>query len=156
MMEDYENALTHFNRARELVGNRAELTWRIHAGIAACYRSTGSRVDDPQQRSRLLEDAVKEWEAAVKDIEQMRGELHHALWSFSFLQEKRYVYRRNGLLDEIPHIRVDRSVFIILREHMKKIERFMKEWEDKIKWDAFDVLLDEERERMLRRCLDGR
>ena len=71
-------------------------------------------------------------------------------------QEKRYVYRRNGLLDEIPHIRVDRSVFIILREHMKKIERFMKEWEDKIKWDAFDVLLDEERERMLRRCLDGR
>jgi len=39
---------------------------------------------------------------------------------------------------------------------MKKIERFMKEWEDKIKWDAFDVLLDEERERMLRRCLDGR
>jgi len=71
-------------------------------------------------------------------------------------QEKRYIYRRGGLLDEIPHIRVDRSVFIILREHMKKIERFMKEWEDKIKWDAFDVLLDEERERMLRRCLDGR
>jgi len=71
-------------------------------------------------------------------------------------QEKRYIYRRGGLLDEIPHIRVDRSVFIILREHMKKIERFMKEWEGKIKWDAFDVLLDEEHERMLRRCLDGR
>jgi hypothetical protein len=71
-------------------------------------------------------------------------------------QEKRYIYRRDGLLDEMPHIRVDKSIFIIMREHMEKMRRFLDEWDDKIKWDKFDVLLDEERRKMLRRCFDGR
>lgn len=65
-------------------------------------------------------------------------------------EERRYIYRREGLLDGIPHLRVDRSIFIVLREHMNKIRKFLKEWEDKIRWDMFDVLLDEEHERMLR------
>ena len=69
-------------------------------------------------------------------------------------QEKRYIYKREGLLDEIPHIKVDRSVFIIMREHMKKMMKFLEEWEEKIKWNAFDVLLDKEQVEMLRRCLD--
>ena len=69
-------------------------------------------------------------------------------------REKRYVYRRDGLLDEIPHIKVDKSIFIIMKKHMERMRRFFEEWEDKIKWDMFDVLLDDEREDMLRRCLD--
>jgi hypothetical protein len=71
-------------------------------------------------------------------------------------QEKRYIYRRDGLLDEMPHIRVDKSIFIIMREHMERMRRFLDEWEDKIKWDEFDVLLDEHRRKMLRRCFDER
>ena len=69
-------------------------------------------------------------------------------------QEKRYVYRRDGLLDEMPHIKVDQSIFIIMKKHMEKMIKFLEEWEDKIKWDKFDVLLDEEQEELLRRCLD--
>ncbi len=70
-------------------------------------------------------------------------------------QEKKYTYRRGGLLDEIPHIKVDRSVFIIMKKHMDRMIKFLEEWEDKIKWNVFDVLLDEEQEKMLRRCFDG-
>lgn len=69
-------------------------------------------------------------------------------------EEKRYTYRREGLLDEIPHIKVDRSIFIIMKRHMDRMRKFFDEWEDKIKWDNFDVLLDKKREEMLRRCLD--
>jgi len=69
-------------------------------------------------------------------------------------QEKRYVYRRDGLLDEIPHVKVDQSIFIIMKKHMERMTKFLEEWEDKIKWDKFDVLLDDEQEELLRRCLD--
>lgn len=69
-------------------------------------------------------------------------------------EEKRYIYRREGLLDEMPHVRVDRSMFIVMKRHMDRIRRFLEEWGDKIKWDMFDVLLDERRERLLRGSLD--
>ena len=70
--------------------------------------------------------------------------------------EKRYIYRRDGLLDEIPHVKVDKSIFIIMKRHMDRMRRFFEEWEDKIKWDKFDVLLDEKQEELLRGCLDER
>lgn len=64
-------------------------------------------------------------------------------------QEKRYIYRREGLLDEIPHIKIDQSIFVIAKKHMERMKRFLDDWEDKIKWDMFDVLLNEEQEEML-------
>jgi hypothetical protein len=39
-------------------------------------------------------------------------------------EEKKYTYWREGLLDEIPNIRVDRSIFIILKEHMNRMREF--------------------------------
>jgi hypothetical protein len=71
-------------------------------------------------------------------------------------EERRYIYKREGLLDEIPHIKVDKSMFIIMKRHMDMIRKFLEEWEEKIEWDMFDVLLDEEKEKMLRRCFDER
>ena len=53
----------------------------------------------------------------------------------------RYEYRREGVLDEIPHIRVDNSVFIIAMEHMRRMMEFFKEWEDKVDVKTFPVLL---------------
>ncbi len=58
--------------------------------------------------------------------------------------EKIYVYRREGLLDEIPHQRIDQSSFIIPEDEFEKIERFMREWEKKVIWKAFKILLEEE------------
>ncbi len=56
--------------------------------------------------------------------------------------EKRYEYKREGLLDEIPHIKVDNSVFIVAMEHMKKLMEFFDDWHGKVKVRTFPVLLD--------------
>lgn len=61
----------------------------------------------------------------------------------------RYEYRREGLLDEIPHIKVDSSVFIIAMEHFKRIEQFFDEWEKKVMFKTFPVLLDSSNAREL-------
>lgn len=57
-------------------------------------------------------------------------------------QGKRYEYRREGILDEIPNLRVDNSIFIIMQEHMKMMERFFGEWQDKVMFKSFPVLLN--------------
>jgi len=58
-------------------------------------------------------------------------------------ENKKYVYKRNGLLQEIPHIKVDQSSFIVPEEEFEKIIKFFEEWEDKVIWKNFKVLLDE-------------
>ena len=75
-------------------------------------------------------------------------------WIVLKKQEKKYTYWRDGLLDEIPNFRVDRSIFIIMKEHMNRMREFFQEWEDKIKWDRFDVILDKKQKEMMRRCFD--
>jgi len=69
-------------------------------------------------------------------------------------QERKYVYERDGLLDEIPHVKVDQSLFIIMREHMRRMQEFLDDWEDKIKWDMFDVLLNEKQQKLLKGCFE--
>jgi hypothetical protein len=59
-------------------------------------------------------------------------------------QEKVYTYRREGLLDEMPHIKVDQSSFIIPENNFEKIVRFFEEWHDKVIWKKFKVLLEED------------
>ncbi|MBU3896779.1 MAG: hypothetical protein KJ697_02495 [Nanoarchaeota archaeon] len=59
-------------------------------------------------------------------------------------QKKKYEYHRLGVLDEVPHIPVDNSVFIIMQEHMKQMEEFFNQWEDKVMFKTFPVLLDKE------------
>lgn len=68
--------------------------------------------------------------------------------------DKKYEYKREGLLDEIPNIRVDQSMFIIMREHMERMKQFLEEWEDKINWDEFDVLLNDRQSKLLRKWLN--
>lgn len=63
----------------------------------------------------------------------------------------RYEYDREGILDEIPHLDVDKSVFIIMQEHMRQMERFFKEWEDKVEFRTFPVLLNRQQIRKLER-----
>ena len=59
-------------------------------------------------------------------------------------KSKRYVYDREGLLEDIPHIKVSDSVFIIALNHIKKMMEFFDKWEDKIELKTFPVLLDKE------------
>ncbi|MEM5778136.1 MAG: hypothetical protein QXD43_00045 [Candidatus Aenigmatarchaeota archaeon] len=64
-------------------------------------------------------------------------------------QSRRYEYEREGLLEEIPHIKVSDSVFIIATEHMKRMMEFFKEWQDKVIFETFLVLLDERKRKEL-------
>jgi hypothetical protein len=57
-------------------------------------------------------------------------------------KSKKYKYHREGLLEEIPNIKVSDSVFIIAMEHMKRMMKFFDEWEDKVELKTFPVLLD--------------
>lgn len=59
-------------------------------------------------------------------------------------ENKKYVYRREGILDEIPHEKVDQSSFIIPENSFEKIEEFFEEWSKKVIWRTFKVLLEED------------
>ncbi|MEM5853612.1 MAG: hypothetical protein QXG39_00735 [Candidatus Aenigmatarchaeota archaeon] len=59
-------------------------------------------------------------------------------------KEKVYVYRREGLLTEIPHKKIDQSTFIIPEDEFRKMEEFMREWEKKVIWNVFKILLEED------------
>ncbi len=56
---------------------------------------------------------------------------------------KEYKYEKDGLMDEIPNIRIDDSVFIIAKNNTDKIQEYFHEWEDKISHHIFTVLIDE-------------
>jgi hypothetical protein len=58
-------------------------------------------------------------------------------------KEKVYVYRRVGLLDEIPHVKVDQSSFIIPEKEFQKVFKFLKEWHDKVMFRTFKILLED-------------
>ena len=65
-------------------------------------------------------------------------------------QNKRYEYRREGVLDEVPHIDVDKSVFIIMQEHMRRMQKFFNEWDEKVQVKTFPVLLNEKQVKKLK------
>ena len=59
--------------------------------------------------------------------------------------ERRYVYRRSGLLDEVPHIKVSDSVFIVAMEHMKRMEDFFRQWREKVECDMMEIMIERQR-----------
>ena len=71
-------------------------------------------------------------------------------------QGRRYEYRRPGMLTDIPNIRVDNSVFIIMQEHMKMMERFFREWDDKVMFKSFPVLISGREMRELERSNEAK
>jgi hypothetical protein len=59
------------------------------------------------------------------------------------VQKQFYTYKRDGLLDEIPHKKVDQSSFIVPENDSERIIGFMEEWHKKVMWRTFKVLLDD-------------
>jgi hypothetical protein len=64
-------------------------------------------------------------------------------------ENKEYVYQRDGLLDEMPHMRVDQSSFIVPEDNFEKVDDFFNEWTDKVIWKHFKVLLEKSFQDML-------
>ena len=57
--------------------------------------------------------------------------------------DKRYEYRRPGLLDEIPHVRVADGAFIVALEHMKRMEAFFDGWHEKVHCEMMKVMMQD-------------
>ncbi|MFH0949152.1 MAG: hypothetical protein V1802_01565 [Candidatus Aenigmatarchaeota archaeon] len=64
-------------------------------------------------------------------------------------EDKKYQYRRPGLLDEVPHIKVADSVFIVAMKNMQRMMEFFDEWSDKVEYDMMQVILNREKMKRL-------
>ena|SRR2546428_14128760 len=58
-------------------------------------------------------------------------------------ENKVYEYRREGILDDVPHQKVDQSAFIVPEDQFEKVANFLTEWHDKVMWKTFKVLLED-------------
>jgi hypothetical protein len=82
-----------------------------------------------------------------------RSKFFKALYGWKQVIPKRkkvYIYKREGLLDLVPHFKVDQSSFIIPKKFFDRIIEFLREWEDKVIWRSFEVLINEEIEKMFK------
>src|SRR3990172_3607633 len=59
-------------------------------------------------------------------------------------KKKKYEYHREGVLDEMPHKRISQSAFIIPEEDLKRITQFFDEWQKKVIFNAFKVLIEDD------------
>lgn len=59
-------------------------------------------------------------------------------------EEKTYVYERTGLLDQIPHKKVDQSSFFVDNDDFDQIFRFFDEWADKVMFNTFRVMVEDD------------
>lgn len=64
-------------------------------------------------------------------------------------KQKTYSYQKEGLMDEIPHIKVDDSVFIIAQKHLKQLIDYFKGWGAGVDYETFKIVLEGERSREL-------
>ncbi len=64
--------------------------------------------------------------------------------------EKKYEYERPGILDEVPHEKVNPSSFIVPEDQADKIFEFFNEWSNKVMWRTFEVLLDNHMQKIFR------
>jgi hypothetical protein len=91
--------------------------------ILISFDTIKEKFDSPSERNRFYWELYGRKQVVIK-------------------HSKRYEYEREGLLEDIPHIKVANSVFIIAMEHMKRMMKFFDEWEDKVELKTFPVLLD--------------
>lgn len=61
-----------------------------------------------------------------------------------------YNYYTEGLLDEIPFLKVDRSLFIVSCHHLELIRKYLDEWERKVDYSVFEVLLTPQQIKLLK------
>ncbi|GEM_PF-1133295 len=59
--------------------------------------------------------------------------------------EKTYRYRRPGLLDDVPHIKISNSVFMFMAEHMQRVEEYFRQWHEKVEFEMLEVMLQQQK-----------
>lgn len=56
---------------------------------------------------------------------------------------KIYRYEKKGLVNEMPHIKVEDSVIIVLKEDAEIFREYLEKWSRKVRYRTFKVILDE-------------
>lgn len=56
---------------------------------------------------------------------------------------KEYEYEKEGLMDEVPNVRIDDSVFIIARECRGDVDEYFQDWGKKVSHHLFRVVLED-------------
>ncbi|TAL47091.1 hypothetical protein EPN87_03765 [archaeon] len=62
--------------------------------------------------------------------------------------EKTYEYERPGIIDDVPHEKVDQSSFIVPEHDIDEIMDFFEHWSNKVMFRTFKVLLDDDISKM--------
>lgn len=56
-----------------------------------------------------------------------------------------YEYEKEGLLGEVPHVKVADSVFIVRREHLQPFKEYFANWNGKVEVDVYLIEMVDER-----------
>lgn len=98
--------------------------------ILICFNVRSKKFDSNYERNKFFR-GLYGWKQIIK--KEMAGG-----------DKKKYVYEREGLLDEVPHKKVDQSSFIVEMQEAERFFKFFEEWADKVIWNTFKVLLEED------------
>lgn len=101
---------------------RIEIRKRANAVIIS-FDTHGGRFESPSERNRFFR-GLYGWEQTVPSRRRV------------------YRYWRSGILDDVPHVKISDSVFAVAHEHMKRVREYFREWEDKIEWEMFEVMME--------------
>jgi hypothetical protein len=104
--------------------------------VLICFSIKSGKFESSYERNKFFR-SLYGWKQIIKK---------EVIGNKSRREEKIYAYKREGLLDGIPHKKIDQSSFIIPEEEFEKIREFFKEWEDKVIWKNFKILLEEDLE----------
>jgi hypothetical protein len=66
-------------------------------------------------------------------------------WKQIICKDKKYCYRREGLLDQIPHVKISDSVFLVEMENIKKIMDYFNEWHKKVRVEMLEMIINEKK-----------
>ena len=58
---------------------------------------------------------------------------------------KTYEYEKDGLMDKVPNTRIDDAVFIFTKKHTDTVEDYFTQWEKKVSYHIFTVILQEQK-----------
>lgn len=97
-----------------------------------CFSVRGEKFDSASERNKFFR-GLYGWKQTVK-TEDAGG------------HEKEYTYERHGVLDRVPHKRVDQSSIIMDEDRADDVLKFFRGWANKVMWRTFRVMLDEEDE----------
>lgn len=96
----------------------------------------------PRKKASLLTYNTKR-----EEFESMyeRNQFYRGLFGYKQTVKrngKEYEYEKDGLMDEIPNVRIDDSVFIIAKKSKPKVKEYFNEWSPKVSHHIFTVLLE--------------